>query len=46
MLKLIVLCFSLLVSFSETVIKNKDNLGSIQENETNLVLELKYIVLK
>ena len=45
MFKLILLCFSLSLSFSEIVIKNKDNLGAIQENETNLVLELKYIFL-
>ena len=45
MLKLILLCFSLSLSFSETVIKNKDNLGSIPENEIYLTLELMSIFL-
>ena len=44
MLKLILLDFSLLLA-SSTVIKNKDNLGSIPENETDLNLKLKYIFL-
>ena len=42
MLKLILLDFSLLLA-SSTIIKNKNNLGSIPENETDLTLELKYI---
>ena len=45
MFKLILLCFYILLSFSEIVIKNKDNLGLISENETDLTLELKYIFL-
>ena len=45
MFKLILLCFSLSLSFSETVIKNKDNLGAIPNNETHLTLELRFIIL-
>ena len=45
MFKLILLCFFLLLSYSETVIKNKDNLGAIPDNETHLTLELKSIFL-
>ena len=44
MLKLILLGFSLLLA-SSTVINYKDNLGAIPENETNLILYLKYIFL-
>ena len=44
MLKFILLLFSLSLSFSETIITNKDNLGSIPDNETHLTLELRFII--
>ena len=44
MLKYILLCFCISLTYTETVIKTKDNLESISENETNLTLELKHII--
>ena len=45
MLRFILLLFSLSLSFSETFINNKENLGAIPENETHLTLELRFIIL-